>query len=267
MTELNTGQIAGAEPVIEPNEGAKPSEDAVPWDKDERWQAWKAEEATLKPSIEKLNKILEANDLDDIEDLVELVESGKKVKGKLQDPDQIDALIAKAERLEKIEEYWKDQEERKKRDDELPADTIARLEAKLREQNKKQSEDQKSKELAEQSKKAISFYEDNVGNLIEDSSIPKEQRDIIQEFLGVGNLSNDIDITDKRAIKKIFQDTVKKFEDYDQLVIKQYLEGKKSVPALTKTEPALNADKQVKNLKEARGILKERFTSMFKEGG
>lgn len=267
MAEENTEKKVVAETTTDPKEGADPSKETVPWDKDERWQQWKKEEATLRPAVEKLNKLLEANDLDGIEDLVELVESGKKVKGKLQDPEMIDALIAKANKLERIEAYWKDQGERKKREEEDPEETIKRLESQLKERKSVESEERKTKELAEESKKAVVFYESSVGSLIEDISMPKEQKVVLAEFLGIGNVTNEIDITDKKAIKKAFQDAVKKFEDYDQFVIKQYLAGKSKVPIITKTEPVVDTEKKPKNLKEARAAFKERMTSMFKEKG
>lgn len=265
--EKITDKEVVAETTTDPKEGAEPSKETVPWDKDERWQQWKKEESVLRPAAEKLNKILEANDLEDIDELIELVESGKKVKGKIQDLDTIDTLVAKAERLEKIEAYWRDKEERKKRETEEPDETIKRLEFELKKKDSRESEERKQKELAEQSKKAIAFYERSIGDLIEETSMPKEQKAVLAEFLGVGNITNNIDITDRKAIKKVFQDAVKKFEDYDQLVIKQYLAGKKEVPIVTKTESAIDTENKVKNLKEARSIMKERFTSMFKEGG
>jgi len=262
----------GAEPVkkeeptvipgAEPGKDAKvsePSTEKVPWHEDKRWKEWKSTE-------KKVESLLKKNELEDLDDLIELVESGKKVKGKLQDVDNIEQLIADSLELAKYKRYWAQQEEMKRRDTESSEDTIKRLEHELRKRDSIKQSEAEQKEQAKIAERSVRHYEASVNELLdEDESIPKERKAVMAEFLGVGNAANDIDITDRKAIRKVFKDVAKKFEAYEQAVIKAYIDGKGKVPPITPTEPAAKEEKKIATLKDARSIFKERMTSLFKE--
>lgn len=219
----------------------------------------------LEKASETLNKILGDNDLDDVDGLIELVNSGKAIKGKVKDINSLDSIIERSQRLEQYEAYWKDQEERKKREDETEEETIKRLEAKLAKKDREKEEENERNRIAEESRKAINFFEKTAKTMIFDKDMPEEKGKIISAFLGINNKVNDIDILDKKAIKNVLSDTVKTFEEYDQWVIKRYLEGKSEVPVIPKTgDAAVDEEKPVKSLNEARNILKERLTSLTK---
>jgi len=88
--------------------------------------------------------------------------------------------------------------------------------------------------------------------------IPKEQQNFISEFFGVGNPFNDIDITDRKAIKKLVADGIKKKEAYDQAIIQAYIKGKEGIPKVAATQaaaPTQDAPKVM--LKDARRIFAE----------
>jgi hypothetical protein len=229
----------------------------VPWNKDPRFQKFLEEKKGLTAASEKLQSILKANNLDDADDLMELVQSGKAVKGKL-DVNQLDGLIEKATKLDKYEAYWKDQEEKKRRETEEPDQTIARLEKalKIKDQTDRQKEEQRQQ--SERAKEAIGSYEREVSNLIKEMEIPKDQQGFTLEFFGVGNPANDIDITDRKAIKKLITEGLKKKESYDQAVIKNYLAGKGEIPKLASSAGAATEEKKPKiMLKDARRIFLE----------
>lgn len=266
MPEENTA-IVGAEPTNTDTAkaGSEPVQDAksesstdkpAPFDSDPRWKSARLAE-------KKLQEILKANDLDDPDDLIDLVQSGKTVKGKLQDPNQIDDLISKAQKLEQYEAYWKDQEERKKREMEDPEQTIARLEQKLKAKTIEDQRKQNQQAQAENAKRAIQSYEREVVNLIKDMDIPKEHQPFINEFFGVGNPANEIDITDRKAIRKLVADGIKKKEAYDQEVIKAYLKGKGEIPKVSSSSSApANENKPKIMLKDARKMFTEQMQKL-----
>ncbi len=263
--ETNTG-LAGAEPAdttaaadsstaaeTDASKAASSTEGEKPWHKDPRF---KEELGLLKTA----KGLLEKNGLESVDDLVDLVESGKKVLGKQVDLDRLDEILAKAKKMEEVEAYWKDQEEHKRRQDEDPEETVRRLESELKKRDSLEARKRAEQEQTQNAKRAIASYEREVDTLIHDLEVPKEQRGFVSEFFGVGNPCNDIDITDRKAVKRMVQDGLKKKEAYDQAVIKQYLESKKGLPAMTSTAGAsAETNKPRIGLKEARQAFLDRF--------
>ena len=249
----NAGLPAGADakadssPEVVVDKDGKP----LPWSEQPKWKAARAAE-------KKLNDLLKANGLDNSDDLSELVSHGKVVKGKLKDLNDLDDIIKDAEEIRKYRPFWKEQEELQRRQVEDPEQTIKRLEAKEKLREADEARRRAEADHVENTKKAISAYETEVTNLIREIEVPKEQRDFVAEFFGVGNPCNDIDITDRKAVKKLVSDGIKKKEAYDQAVIKAYLEGKKGIPAVTSAAGASAEPEKPKiMLKDARKIFLE----------
>lgn len=224
-------ELTGADPVAKDAKTDSSTEN-VPWNKDPRFQEFIKEKKTLSAANEKLQKLLKANELEDSDDLEDLVAKGKVVKGKLADLNQLDEIIAKANKLNQYEAYWAEQEEKKRRQTEDPDSTISRLENALKTKSAKEQQREHERYQAEQAKAAISGYDSEVKNLIKEMEMPKDQQGFILEFMGVGNPANDIDITDKKAIKRLVAEAAKKKEAYDQSVIASYLKGKGQVPKI-----------------------------------
>jgi hypothetical protein len=250
-TGENKDAKADSSPEVVNDKDGKP----LPWDKQPKWVAARAAER-------KLEALLKANDLTDPDDLLDLVQRGKVVKGKLADLNQLDSLIGKAEKLDKYEAYWQEQEERNRRNTEDPNETIKRLEAKEKARDAAENRKRAEVEHTENTKKAISGYESEVDSLIREIDLPKEQRGFFLEFFGVGNPCNDINITDRKAIKKLVADGVKKKEAYDQAVIKAYLESKRGIPKINSAAGAsANEPKKIMTLKDRRNMFLERMQS------
>jgi hypothetical protein len=271
MEEKNTEKQVGAEPKNKTDDKSETesgvvdvkdsnsSDEKVPWNKDPRWQKWQTDKKTLQPLADKVNNLLKANGLDDLDDLTELVESGKKVKGKVADLNAIDEIVAKAQKLDKYEAYWRDQEELKRKDTESSDETIARLERELRNRDLSARQRTEAQREAQRAKDAVDGYEREVKNLIREIEVPKEQREFTLKFFGVGNQANEIDITDRKAIKKLIQDGVKEKEAYDQAVIKAYLNTKQDIPKVGATGGAPMGEKPKIMLKDARKAFLEAF--------
>jgi hypothetical protein len=244
-----TGEKAESSPAAEDAKSDSSTEKALPWDKDPRWKSARTAE-------KRVNDLLKANNLEDLDDLEEAVSKGAKLKGKKIDLDRIESDIEKARRLEEYEEYWKYEAENKRRTNETAEETLARMEKELRRREQAEKQQNNAKQQAEEAKRAIKSFENEVSDIIgELDTISKDERPFILEFLGVGNPSNEIDITDKRAVKKMIADQIKKKESYDQAIIKRYLDGKKQTPKVSTATGVSTESKPVTNFKGMRAAL------------
>ena len=217
-----------------------------PWSKDPRFRE-DNEAYKLGKSVKGL---LEANGLEDIEELKDLVQSGSKVKGKQVDLDNIDSILEKAKKADQWEKYWRDQRELQQRGMETPEQTIARLTQQHQEREKQEEWKRHAEKEKIESQRAIQAYENEVVSQLESIDTSPEAREILAWALGKGNECNEINITDRRAVKKLVSDGHKKFETFVKTVkeqaIKDYIKGKEEIPkvpsasgtvATTKPEP------------------------------
>jgi flagellar biosynthesis GTPase FlhF len=260
--EVKDTEIVGAEPTnkeIEalkadvkpdspPDKDAKPdSSTEQPWHKDPRF---KDELGLLKAA----KSLMERNGLESVDDLVELAESGQKIKGKQVDIDRLDEIQAKAEKLDKYEAFWKDQEEKKKRETEYPEQTIARLEDQLKRKEAADRHKEESLRQQEAAQQALKNYDREVQSLVKEMELPKEQQTFTMEFMGVNNPFNEIDITDKKAINRMVADQKKKLEAFKQSVIQDYIKGKGDIPKVGSTAGAapIKDKSKINNLADAR---------------
>lgn len=235
-----------------------PEDGEMPWHKDKRF---KNDLHLLKAA----KNLMEANGLEDLESLVELVDRGKKVHGKNVDLDKLDDVIEKAKRLEKYEEYWAQQKEMQKRQEEEPDQTIQRLEKQLRDLEHRERLKSEQDRQAKEAKQAVEFYERTVSEFVEDiEDIPKEHHQFISLILGVQNPTNDIDITDRRQIKKATTEILKSLRAFADAMKKQgaeeYRKGKMEIPKVApSTSGAAPIPEKKIMLKDARKALVEKF--------
>lgn len=235
-----------------------PSDDGKrPWHEDPRF---KKDLHLLKAA----RNLMELNDLDSIEELADYVDKGKTVKGKKVDVSKLDDIVAKAERLDKYEAYWAQQKELQKRQEEDPDQTIQRLEQKLREVEHKDKAKEQAERASLEAKESIKFYERTVSDLIEDNEdIPKDQHKFISLVMGISNPSNDIDITDRKAIKKTYNEILKSVKEFADAMKQQgaseYRKGKLEIPKVATTSPSAPVTEKKHNLKTARAALMEAF--------
>jgi len=268
------GKIDGKQPGAEPGKGqpgASPTPDEhgilkdkdgkpLPWDQQPKWKS-------ARETEKKVQGIMEANGFESFDDLVEHIQLGKTLKGKVGDVDALEKTLAKAATLEKYEKYWAEQKEKQLRETETPEERADRLERELKEVKGKQDADKKAKEAETAAQKAIKEYDAEVTTLL--SELPKDQKAFLSEFLGVGNPINDIDITDKKAVKKVVADGRKKLEAFQQATIKAYLAGKLEIPDIgtsgggAKPAPGAQENKNFK-LRDARKELLERGVALLK---
>jgi hypothetical protein len=223
---------------------AKSSDADVPWHKDSRF---KDDLEALKIG-KSIKSVLEANDLTDLEDLKDLVESGKKIHGRKLDLDNLDEIMEDSKTLKKYQAYWKQQEVLNKQSGEAPEETIARLKKERDEVVNKFTAREMSEREAKEAKQSVAFYEGEVKSLLEGAEVSKTEKEFLAWSLGVGNECNEIQITDKRAIRKVLNDGVKKYntlvEEIKNQAIKDYIAGKKGIPNVASTDGTVATSKQ-----------------------
>ena len=264
--EIKDAASTESAPVTKVEDGNPPVKDAkadsstenLPWHKDARFQDFLKEKKVLETANAKLQKILKENELDDPDDLEDLVKSGKTVKGKLADINRIDEIIAKATKLDSYEAYWADQKRKHERENTNPEERATRAERELEHERGTRQREATQKRQIEETKRAIAGYEKDVRDLIQEATVPKEHQQFIQELFGVGNPSNDVDITDKKAVKKLVADGMKKYDAFKQSVIADYLKEKKGIVKTGQGAESVGGDKPPKiMLKDARKIFLE----------
>jgi hypothetical protein len=245
---------SSTEEVVKDKDG-KP----LPWNEQPKWKA-------ARQAEKKLTELLKANELEDPDDLVELIQKGKTVKGKLADLNQLDAILEKAATLDKYQAYWASEEEKKKRATEDPEETIKRLEGKLNEKTTKERQREADLQAREEAKQAIQGYDREVKDLITEMEIPKDQSSFVMKLCGVGNPFNDIDITDRKAIKRVVSELDKERKAYDQQVIKEYLKGKDNVVKISSSGSGAEQGKPKQKMDSAKFALNEYMEKMFRGG-
>lgn len=212
----------------------KSSDSEVPWHKDPRFKD------DLK--LLKIAKgLVEANGLEDFDDLVDLVKSGKKVHGKIKDSDDVDEIIKRAEENKLHHQYWEQQKEFQQRGQETPEQTIARLQRERDEERNTRAQRELAEQEKNETKRAIAFYEGEIQSQLESAEdLSSVEREIVAWSLGIGNECNEIQLTDKKAIKRIVNDGHKKITNWVKQIkeqaIKEYREGKTSIPSVPSTD-------------------------------
>jgi hypothetical protein len=245
---------ADSSPEVVKDKDGKP----LPWDQQPKWKA-------ARQAEKRLNALLKANDLDDPDDLEDLVKSGKVVKGKLSDLNSIDEILAKSAKLDSYEAYWAAEKAKHQKATEDPSERADRLERELEGEKGRKRFEENQKRQMEQTKQAISNYEKEVQTLIGEIGVPKDQSPFILELFGVGNPSNDVDITDRKAIKKLVADGVKRLDAFKQSVIADYLKEKKGIVKTGQGSEAVTGEKPVQtNLKTMRKSLHEQMSNLYR---
>jgi len=213
----------------------------------------------------KLDDLLEVHGYDSLEDLTEAIQNSKSVMSKIGDKD-MEEILEKANTLDKYNEYWAAEELKKKDENIDDSDRIARLEKELDSFKSGKEKEESDRKTQQEAEKVIEDYRTEITSFIgKQEEIPEEYRSFTIEFLGVNNPFNEVDITNKVAVRKMAKDSVKKIQDFEQVIIKRYLEGKVKVPDITKIEGAApeTGKVDVKNLKQARTSMAEILTKKF----
>jgi hypothetical protein len=205
-----------------------------------------------------VEEILDEFGLDSPADLKEFMGTLNEMRGKIGDHD-LDTLLENTKKLNQYQAEWQRQSEEKQKEKETPEETIARLEKEKNQalkQNKTQADKRKAAKSAEA---ALDDFTDTVNTVIDGAKdLPKAYRPMLRKFMGIDNPINEVDITDKAALRRLTKSGIKEMTAFAQQVIKDYRAGKTKIPNVDPIVPAGDTDakgKEPKNLKEAKAIM------------
>jgi hypothetical protein len=207
-----------------------------------------------------VEEILDEYGLDSADDLKEFIANLSAMQGKIGEHD-LDALIENTKTLQKYQANWQQQDEEKRRETETPEQTIARLEKENKNLQTKNVSNANRQKAAKAAETALSDFGDTVETVISSAkALPKEYAPFVAEFMGVDNPINEVDITDKAAVRRLTKAGINKINKFEQAVIKRYRAGKIKIPKVTSTEPTPGSTgskdaANPKNLKEAKSLL------------
>ena len=210
--------------------------------------------------------ILDEYGLDSPDQLKDWLSNFKDLQGKIGNKD-FDEILEGFNTLQTFQAKWAEEEREKLKDKETPEETIARLEKENEDLHSKRRKDRESRKAAEAAKQAINAFNTTVTSAIEgDKTLPAAWRPFVAEFMGVNNPVNEVDIEDKASVRRLTKEGVKKMNQFAQLVIKEYRDGKVKVPKVSNsdTPPSKAAQpKKVKNLNDSRRLAHEAFEGIF----
>jgi len=253
----NTGQPADSQTANEANAGATSSPEA--FDKNPKWIAARAVEKQTQD-------LLASHGYESLEDLTSDLAKGKDVIAAIGDRD-VNTIISNSETLDKYNAHWAEQEAQRTTEDFTPEDKVAVLEKKLNDFLDGAQQEKQAATAKEQNEQALNGFKSEVNSyLAKNENIPEEYRPFIAEFSGVDNRFNDIEnIADKTQVRSMMNANSKKFQDFEQAVIKRYIDGKIKIPVISETTPADTTPKRdpIKNIEQAKVVALANLKEML----
>jgi len=230
-----------------------------PFDSDPRWKSARTTEKAV-------NELLEKTGIDSLDHLDEFLTSSKEIREKLGDT-EVDELLEHSQELQKIHAYWAEVEEKKQRASEEPEETIARLEKEKNLERQKLTAREEADKAVKEAQKAVEAYTSAVDMVLdgEAKEFTPALKQYLRKALGVDNPYNDVDITDKIAVRKLAKDGVKEFQGLVQTILKDYKAGKLKLIDISPAEhiSPIIPEEGPKNLKQSRALFLESMKAII----
>jgi hypothetical protein len=263
MSIIDTTHVDISAKTSQAPPAAAPTEDKAPGDGGDN--GGKSQDARPQTN-DLISTILDKHGLSSPEELADFVDRIAELQGQIGDHDPEELLKAKTT-LDAYQREWARREQVKLKESETPEQTVARLEKELAERDRKSMDSDGKRKQAETAKRAVKGYVDVIGATIAaEKVVPTAYVPFLKKFLGVGSPVNDVNIQDRAAVKKMAREFgVKEVMDFAQLVIKDYREGKTTIPIVPEgggADPVV-ADPKPKNLTEARALAHTSLRALF----
>lgn len=224
-----------AKPGEKDDKGEKPA----PYDQDPKWKAARAAQA-------KFESILEKHGLESADELEELLAGGMSISEILGARDAktltqtIQQLKKDADYLKEVKAYWAEQDRKKKLDELTPEQRAEMSEKELADYKKQQAQAKAKNEEEASIKIALDNYSEQVDKVVESLGFEGESAEVAKLFMGVNNPFNEVDITDKKAVKAMAKESATKFKTFvdkiRQGAVDEYARGKSKIVPITKAE-------------------------------
>lgn len=261
-----TGQAGEVTPPAEAGKEAvsgdgKAGEEKLPFDQHPKWKS-------ARETEKKVQDLMEANDLENFDELVEILQTGKALKGKVADLKQLDAALEDAKTLARYRKHWEEQARKRQFENETPEQRAQRLEEENARLNQAMQSRASKEEEVEEAEKAIQGFTKIVNDYVGSRQIPEKAQPFVKLLMGIDNPFTTVDITDKKAVKKMGEDLFKKYQEMEQVIISEYIAKKKEAPPITPTTPAVKTETRGKDfkLKDARKLLMDQAVDVFRSG-
>lgn len=251
------------------SESTKP----LPFDQDPKWKKARATEAAVE-------KILQEHGILNVEELATKLSKGISLE-KLIGTRDAAKLIEDAEYANRVRQNWDEQKRAKQIEGETPEARIARLEREneeLRTGHEQFKASVQDKEHAEQVIKSFSTEIDTVLGSLEEA-VPESELGLLKLVLGVDNPSNQIDIEDQTAVRKMAREGVANFRTLVQTIkqkaIDDYVSGKSKLAVDTSkagapASPGQGVERQPlpkdATVDQVFGAAKSEFTEVLLKG-
>jgi rubrerythrin len=252
-------QDSGAEPEPEANtDGSSASDESLPFDKNPRWQS-------ARQTEKKVTEIMDQHGYDNLDEMMEDLVSSRTLAKEVGDRD-IKKLLSAQEELEKIHAYWAEQELKKKREDELPDETISRLEKQLKEFSTSKQQEEKHRKEQEEADRFWARYDNDITSFIESKdNVTGAEKTFFDAILRKDSFINNVNVQDRAEVKKMTKQVSKLVEDFKSAIIEDYRNGKIETPKMTSTQEPVTSLKETKpkNIKESGNVAVEILRKRF----
>lgn len=211
--------------------------------------------------------MLEKHNFASLEDLESALESGQTLKDMIGDRDAI-KLVRDAETLAEHEQNWAKEDRLKLMDEETPEESIARLTKEISEKDAQLKSRDTADADAKKLEKRIRNFEKAITSEVDKEKLPKDLEKFLGIFTGLKHPVNSIQLDDLAGAANHAKSQVKLLRELEQVVIRRYIDGKAAVidvPETDTTDAPVDKGKKVDNLDQARKILHERVTNLFKK--
>ena len=207
-------------------------EKPLPYDQDPKWKQARAAE-------KRLTDILEKHGFDSADELEVALGQGLSLQDVLGNRDA-KKLIADAEYLQEVKEYWAKQERIKQEENEDPEETAARLKKELAERDKRDADAKASAEEEKSRKEALSNYETAIAKAVDSEGFDEKGAEFVKMMMGIKNPFFEIDINDRKAVKAMASEQAKGFKkfiaDVRQQAVDDYAKGKSEIVPISSAE-------------------------------
>lgn len=258
------GQEATATPTVDKGEEAseadtstaKPDEgpEKLPYDQDPKWKSARAAEKMLNDLAEKHGIPME--------EIGDMLDAGIELKDIVGNQDA-QKLVEKAQKMDRTEEYWAEQEALQREQDESAEQTTDRVKKEnvaLKAEMKQKEADQKARLKNQQ---VVRDYENSVNTEVDASDLSPEAKVIARNLLGVDNPIDSIDIDDrgkvKTAVGQGIENVGKFIAQIEQNAIDKYAAGKSEITPIPKTQTSVKTAAVEKKPGNPNASLEESF--------
>jgi len=227
-----SGEEAPTSQGVSEEESPASKEKPAPYDNDPKWKAARASKARA----EEIMKNHGLDDFDDIEDaLEEIGELRKDLDGK-----DLKQLVKDQEKLKKLLVKMEKDEQAVNEEDETLDETVERLKRENKDLKGARSKAETKQKEHDDSVREIQAFNSEVSKVLENEEVPKEHQNVLKVFLGVDNPADEVNTGNKREIRRMAKEGVKKFNDFvetvQQKAIDDYAAGKGKVTPIGKAK-------------------------------